>query len=232
MCGPIPAQFYGLPQGFAFPENDDVADLAATLPKGGVVIIDTFNRAAPGKDENSSKDMGDVLAGMKRLQSLTEGLVLVVHHTGKDTSKGLRGHSSLHAALDGAIEVKRTAASRSWSSAKVKDGADDFEIPFKLSIIHLGFDDDGDEVTSCVAVPDLEAVFMPKPPSSKNQRLAWDALRLTQQAGFTEEKCVDIIASALEHVPPSRRRTRAKSIIHNLTTSGYLRVDGEEIRFP
>lgn len=183
----ISAQFYGMPQGFAFSEHNDVTDLAATLPKGGVVIVDTLNRAAPGKDENSSKDMGDVLAGMKLLQSLTEGLVLVVHHTGKDTSKALRGHSSLHAALDGAIEVRRTAASRSWSSAKVKDGADDFEVPFKLSIIHLGFDDDGDAVTSCVAVPDLEALFMPKRPSGKNQILAWDALRLTQQAAFTEE---------------------------------------------
>lgn len=228
----ISAQFYGMPQGFAFAENSDVADLAATLPTGGVVIVDTLNRAAPGKDENSSKDMGDVLAGMKLLQSLTEGLVLVVHHTGKDTSKGLRGHSSLHAALDGAIEVKRTAASRSWSSAKVKDGADDFEIPFKLGIIHLGFDDDGDEVTSCVAVPDPEALFMPKPPGGQNQKLALEALRRTQQPAFTEAESVEIIATALEHVPPNRRRTQARDLIQSLTSSGHLRVDGEDIRFP
>ena len=89
--------------------SDDVADLARAViaggGAGGLVILDTLNRAAPGADENSSVDMGNLIAAAKELQMLVGGLVLLVHHTGKDTTKGLRGHSSLYAALDGAIEV-------------------------------------------------------------------------------------------------------------------------------
>jgi RecA-family ATPase len=82
----LPSGFQALAQAFRLTEAQDVEDLAAILPKGGVVIIDTLNRAAPGMDENSSQDMGRILAGMKRLQEVTGGLVLVVHHTGKDAS--------------------------------------------------------------------------------------------------------------------------------------------------
>ena len=121
----IPANFHAIAQPFELADHQQVEDLGSILPKGGVVIIDTLNRAAPGLDENSSQDMGRILAGMKRLQEITGGLVLIVHHTGKDASKGLRGHSSLFAALDGAIEVERNAMGRTWSAAKVKDGGDD-----------------------------------------------------------------------------------------------------------
>ena len=91
--------------------------------------------------------MGLILAGMKRLQEITGGLVIIVHHTGKDASKGLRGHSSLAAALDGAIEVERTQTSRSWSAAKVKDGEDGKQRAFKLHVVDLGRDGDGARAT-------------------------------------------------------------------------------------
>ena len=73
------------------------------VPPGAVVFLDTLNRAAPTADENSSKDMGEILSAAKLLQSLINGLVVLVHHTGKDATKGLRGHSSLFAALDAAV---------------------------------------------------------------------------------------------------------------------------------
>lgn len=218
----IPLDFAGVAQAFAFSEDGDVADLAMVLPKGGVVIVDTLNRAAPGKDENSSKDMGEVLAGMKALQHLTEGLVLVVHHTGKDLSKGMRGHSSLHAALDGAVEVKRNGSTRSWSAAKVKDGTDDMEVPFKLDVIHLGFDPDGDEITSCVATGDAAALFKPKRPSGKSQLPAWEALQSTGCSEMLYSTAISVIATTLGDVPSKRRTTRAKEILTNLVDGGFL----------
>ena len=44
--------------------------------------------------------------------------------------KGARGHSSLFAALDGAVEVTRLVNSRSWSIAKAKDGEDGKDFSF------------------------------------------------------------------------------------------------------
>jgi hypothetical protein len=161
----LPSGFCALAQPFRLADEQDVEDLAAVLPKGGVVIVDTLNRAAPGMDENSSQDMGRILAGMKRLQEVTGGLVLVVHHTGKDASKGMRGHSSLHAALDGAIEVERSAAGRYWSAAKVKDGEDGKQVAFQLHRVVLGTDVDGDEISSCAVGPDTGAIFRKPEPS-------------------------------------------------------------------
>jgi hypothetical protein len=111
----------------------------------------------------------------------------VVHHTGKDASKGLRGHSSLHAALDTAIEVRRDGDNREWLIAKSKDGEDGGVHAFKLEVVELGSDEDGDPITSCIVYP-LEGVAdkVKKilPPKSGNQRVIWDALgELFRKAG-------------------------------------------------
>ena len=149
---------------FKLTEPQDVEDLAAVVPAGAVVIVDTLNRAAPDTDENSSRDMGKVLDAAKRLQALTGGLVVLVHHTGKDESKGLRGHSSLFAALDAVVTVSRDGDRREWKLGKSKDGADGEAHTFKLQVEALGFDEHGDALTSCVVVPTNEP---PKEPKGK-----------------------------------------------------------------
>jgi len=232
----LPPGFCALAQPFRLTEGQDVEDLAAVLPKGGVVIVDTLNRAAPGMDENSSQDMGRILAGMKRLQEVTSGLVLVVHHTGKDASKGLRGHSSLPAALDGAIEVERTAAGRSWSAAKVKDGEDGKAVAFQLHRIVLGTDADGDEISSCAVGPDTGAIFRKPEPSGKSQKAALSSIRrllgtsvwLGQGGCGPQTQCIKVadaivgVAAALITVAVSKQRNRARTLVQDLIASGYL----------
>ena len=80
-------------QPFKLTDPRDVSDLATVIPAGAVVFLDTLNRAAPTADENSSKDMGEILEAAKRLQRLTGEMVVLVHHTGKNAAAGLRGHS-------------------------------------------------------------------------------------------------------------------------------------------
>ncbi|MFN5643426.1 MAG: AAA family ATPase [Sphingomonadales bacterium] len=232
----IPSNFKALAQPFQLADPDHVAELGALLPAGGLVIIDTLNRSAPGLDENSSQDMGRILAGMKRLQEITGGLVLVVHHTGKDASKGLRGHSSLHAALDGAIEVERSANSRFWSAAKVKDGEDGKQVAFQLHRVVLGKDADGDEISSCAVGPDTGAVFRKPEPSGKSQRSAISTIRRslslspdTGHAGCNPqiqclkvEDAVSEVAATLTAVETNKRRNRARTLVRGLTEGGYL----------
>lgn len=141
-------------QPFRLTDMQDVSDLAAICPPGCVVFIDTLNRAAPGMDENSSRDMGGVIEGAKTLQRLTGGLVILVAHTGKDSAKGLRGHSSLFAALDAAVLVSRNGDLRSWKVDKAKDGKDGDEHRFMLNVVEVGADEDGEAITSCVVTPD------------------------------------------------------------------------------
>lgn len=149
----FPDNFRIVTQPFVLTSEQDVQQLAAICPPGCTIFIDTLNRATPGHDENSGKDMGVIIAAASRLQLLVGGLVILVSHTGKDAEKGLRGHSSLFAALDGAIAVNRTEAGRSIKIDKVKDGADGSEFEFRLEVVTIGTDEDGDNITSCVVIP-------------------------------------------------------------------------------
>jgi hypothetical protein len=233
----VPPNFAAIAQPFELADSAQVEQLGSLVPSGGVVIIDTLNRATPGLDENSSQDMGLILAGMKRLQEITRGLVLIVHHTGKDASKGLRGHSSLFAALDGVIEVERSATSRCWSAAKVKDGEDGKLLPFKLHVIDLGMDSDGDHINSCAVGPDTGAIFKIKGPSGVNQRAAFKAIQRalsastsTGQAGAPQTSpCVTLDAAiaeaalALPALDKKRRAARAREAVQGLVIGEHLR---------
>jgi hypothetical protein len=240
----LPVGFLTMNMPFQISDKQQVEALGAILPQSGVVIIDTLNRATPGLDENSSQDMGRILAGMKRLQEITHGLVLIVHHTGKDASKGLRGHSSLFAALDGAIEVERSATGRCWSAAKVKDGEDGKQVAFKLQLVDLGADSDGETITSCAVDREAGAVFRKNPPQGQHQKNALTAIRLALgsatdlgQAGAGQqtpclplEEAVKIAADALVGVDKKRRSPRARDALKGLVAGGHLKrgLDGEQ----
>ena len=230
----LPADLHMVLQPFKLTEPQDVQDLAAVVPAGAVVFLDTLNRAAPTADENSSKDMGEILSAVKRLQSLINGLVVLVHHTGKDATKGLRGHSSLFAALDAAVEVSRDGERRVWKVAKSKDGQGGDAHPFKLQIETLGTDDHGDAVTSCVVVRDHAAqdVRAVKLPQGGNQRLVFDALQPLFKDGLTGmpgapllARCIELeaaITNASGHLTCEtfRRATRAREAITGLVARG------------
>jgi putative DNA primase/helicase len=223
-------------QPFKLTEPQDVRDLAAVVPAGGVVFLDTLNRAAPTADENSSRDMGEILEAAKQLQSLTGGLVVLIHHTGKDATKGLRGHSSLFAALDAAVEVSRDGDRREWRVAKSKDGQDGDAHPFKLQVETLGIDEHGDPVTSCVVVVDHAArdVQRVKLPQGGNQRVVLDALRPMFKDGATGKlgapplrPCIELeaaIVKAAGHLTceTARRATRTREAITGLVARGVL----------
>ncbi len=199
-------------QPFSLLNADDINELALAIQAAGagdVVVLDTLSRAAPGSDENDSKAMGQIVASAKMLQEMIGGLVLLVHHTGKDASKGMRGHSSLHAALDCAIEVKRTGDHREWVLAKSKDGEDGASHPFKLDVVPLGNDCDGDEMSSCVIVANQSAPAVEKKMATlgSNQAIALKAL---------EEalcKSVDIDKDGAPQGSPCLRFDRALSIV-------------------
>jgi len=221
--------------------SDDVTDLARAViaggGAGGLVILDTLNRAAPGADENSSVDMGNLIASAKELQSLTGGLVLLVHHTGKDTTKGLRGHSSLYAALDGAIEVKANDSRRAWSVAKCKDDVTGDSHSFKLEIVPVGNDDKGDEITSCVIVVDesSKAINQRKNGLGANQKIAQDILEvLLRDSTFNKvnvapkgKKCIDYndaVARISKHMTVDDKHKKQSAIraLNSLIANGLL----------
>ena len=232
----LPAGLHMVLQPFKLTEPQDVHDLAAVVPAGAVLFLDTLNRAAPTADENSSRDMGEILEAAKQLQNMTGGLVVLVHHTGKDASKGLRGHSSLFAALDAAVEVSRDGDRREWKVAKSKDGADGDAHPFKLEVETLGVDSHDEPVTSCTVRPDTAAadVQRVKVPQGGNQRLVYEAIRGLFKDGLSGKPgapplcpCIDLEAAVTVGASrltcaTDKRTSRAREAITGLVARGVL----------
>ena len=225
-------------QPFQITNQLDVDSLAASIPHDSVVIVDTLNRAAPTSDENSSKEMGAILQACKRLQVLIGGLIVLIHHTGKDTTQGARGHSSFFAALDGAIEVKRTNDKRSWSIAKAKDGQDGNQYAFTLKLHELGEDFDGDKVTSCTINQVAKNIFVKNPPTGAKQKEAWREFKFNvAEIGVLNAPvpdcpkdihCVDFevavkfLASTLMTTDKKKRNNEARRLLTSLVTSGHI----------
>lgn len=206
-------------------------DLNAAGLSSGLVIIDTLNQSAPGADENSPSDMGRIISNAMVIQRLTNSLVLLVHHTGKDKTKGPRGHSSLGAALDVAIEVDNKPSGREWGIYKLKDGESGLYFQFKLESIELGHDEDGDSITSCVAVGDLFRVNKPNPPKGKNQQNVLSAIKLRaiSSNSFTYEDAVMVAHDAIPANAGKHRKERGLAALNSLITSGHVVRKGDTI---
>lgn len=133
--------------------KDSAAVASAIQAAGGadVVIVDTFAQTTPGANENAGEDVGKALAHCKRIHEATGAMVLLVHHAGKDASRGARGWSGLRAAVDTEIEVVKTeGGARYMRLSKSKDDTDGQEWGFELAQVTLGLDEDGDPITSCI----------------------------------------------------------------------------------
>jgi AAA domain len=115
-----------------------------------LIVIDTFARAMGNGSENEPADMGAMIQVLDAIRRYSGACIALVHHCGKDKSRGMRGHSSLLAACDTVIEVERTEAGRSFRITKSKDGVDGETFSFELDVVTLGTDEDGDPITSCV----------------------------------------------------------------------------------
>ena len=118
-----------------------------------LVIIDTLARALAGGDENGPQDMGAFVGNCDRIREATGAAVLAIHHSGKDQSRGGRGHSSLKAAVDTEMLVENTDSLVTVTTTKQRDYRSGDTFTFKLESVEIGTDADGDPITSCALIP-------------------------------------------------------------------------------
>lgn len=117
----------------------DVGNLAALIEWGGYgfVVLDTLARCMVGADENSAKDVGIVVDAMTRLLAHTpggRGVVLGLHHTGKD-GKTLRGSSAFEGAVDTTYLTERDGGVIVLDREKRRDGPENDRHELKLDPI-------------------------------------------------------------------------------------------------
>ena len=122
-----------------------------------IVIVDTLAAAAPSADENAQKDMGPIMLAFHRMANRLDAVVLLVAHTGKDVTRGLRGWSGIRANADFAIECRvdkdedtGETSRRSLWLEKAKDGRDGFTLSdYALRIVYMGTKRSGEPDTTC-----------------------------------------------------------------------------------
>lgn len=175
-------------------EKAEAIELAKSIGRADVVIVDTFAQATAGANENSGEDIGKALAHCKGIHRATGALVILVHHAGKDLTKGARGWSGLRAAADAEIEVSRQDPIRMLRISKQKDGEDGKKFYFDLTTIPIGQDEDGDIITSCVMNYEVSAPVArqegPKLNQWESQVMAQVTLIGESQSSGIEKKAV------------------------------------------
>ena len=198
-------------------ERKDVKDLIAALVQLEnlrVVVVDTVACVMAGADENSGKDMGRVIAHCKMIHQATGALVVLIHHSGKDVSRGARGWSGMRGALGAEISITRNGRERVAAIEKQKDGADtDMEFGFTLEVVDMTSADDDYQVSSCI----VEA--MPIEPKDKRRQ----PVRGTEQTLLDwitdyqdEVKEWPLIADILEALP------RAGNMLETLKSKNQI----------
>lgn len=156
------------------------AEVRAKMPDAPhLIVIDTLSRVMAGGDENSAADMTALIRNVDAIRATTGAHILTVHHTGKDTARGARGHSSLRAATDTEIEIANEDGARAAMVTKQRDHNGGETFAFDLETVSLGHDQDGDEVTSCIVkVTDAEEFQAAKKAAKgrgKNQQIIMEA---------------------------------------------------------
>jgi len=153
-----------------------------------MIIIDTLSRAMAGGNENGPEDMTAFINNVDALRDHTGAHMLIVHHTGKDTAQGARGHSSLRAATDTEIELEATDGGlRTATATKQRDMQPKHPINFMLSSVELGVDSDGDPVTTAMVTEADEqdvADAQQKRPRGKNQKTLVEAFKQMRDEGI------------------------------------------------
>ncbi|OED66713.1 Cro/Cl family transcriptional regulator [Vibrio tasmaniensis ZS-17] len=118
--------------------------------KVGLIVLDTLARNFGG-DENSGDAMGKFIRGCDLVKTSTGASVVAIHHSGKDVSKGGRGHSSLNAAIDCEFQVSHDSKTglTTLSNTKMKDAEEAPDLVFDFKPIDLGITcEEGEPITS------------------------------------------------------------------------------------
>lgn len=177
-----------------------------------LVIIDPLANALGGDDSDANlmAVLNTAVAGLMRAYKCT---VLRVHHAGHGNEDRARGHSSLPAGIDTEIRVddQEIALTKQRDDVRGRFG-------FKLKVVKIGRDADGDEVSTCV-IEQIEDNPM-SPELTGPQRELLDAL--LRKCGNEGHASQADIRDALPGMTPAKRR----EIVAALELKQYLRKDG------
>lgn len=146
-----------------------------------MIIIDTYQAATPGMKEIASEDVSKTNARLDRIRDTFKCTLVIVHHPNKVGNEP-SGHQSITNGIETSIEIRkkkeganeaRDAHNRVIREAwvrKQREGISDVRWEFTLPAVNIGFDEDGEEITSCVVAPVGDGDLVMPEDAAKQQR--------------------------------------------------------------
>lgn len=199
---------------------------------GMVLFIDTLARAMGAFEENSNDDMSRVIAACDALSKGLQCTVVTVAHPGKDSAKGMRGGSALLGGLDTVIQLEKDAEGiRTWKIEKQKEGEDGLSGSFKLHVIPVGEDEDGEEITSAVVIESEETsseniIERESDAIYKARKLFEDAVisvgRINNDTAFISADAWNEYTKTIGFATDESRRQTLARAKKNLVKAGYI----------
>lgn len=216
---------------------------AASNTPTALIVIDTLSRVLAGGNENSPDDMGAIVKAADEIRAATGAHLMFIHHSGKEATKGPRGHSLLRAAADTEIHLVRDSG-QNLSCAKVtkqRDLETAGEFAFELVPVELGHNSRDKPVTSCILNCSERTPVGGQPRLSNQEFLALKELENAlvdfgessiPEAGMPVVRSVDLQqwkcrledTGMLEKEAPDRARKRWERVRQGLEAKGHIRI--------
>jgi hypothetical protein len=185
-----------------------------------LVVIDTYAMMTQGIEENSSKDTGEVMGALSQIRDATDGgSVLMVHHSGKDSSKGARGSTAMMAAVDLSIEIASGGNGRiSATVRKSNAGEKPFPEWYELEMVVLE-QINGEHRSSAV----LKATGIPK----RDESLEHSVLEILRNSSNNSMSKPEILEAIKELGREVSRAHLDRTALKPLMEQGTVRMDGK-----
>lgn len=219
-----------LPIAVNFREQSEVEKLMRSIDAVGdgwtAVFVDTVARSLVGADENSATELGLWVAAADSLKAHCKCALIGIHHSGKDSTRGMRGSSALLGAVDTSLAVTKDEDLVYMRCEKQKDAEPADEQVFQMTDVALI---DGSSIV--LTRLDGEKPAKKKRPRalSINQQLALEALR--NVVIDTGNKVVSASLWHEEHRQkcPDLARQRAGEARHALIEAGLVAADKNKV---
>jgi hypothetical protein len=149
----------------------DAAKVLATMCGSPVVwiIFDTLSRALAGGDENSSRDMGLLLASVDFIHRETAAHCSLVHHVPLSNADRLRGHGSILGAVDVTVLIEKQDGVVTMKVEKANDLVEEEKPRHALQFKSITLTDEPLR-TASVLVPSDKPAPAPKPMTPNKSR--------------------------------------------------------------
>lgn len=102
-----------------------VADAAEAADALGLpvklIVLDTLSRCSGSANINAPGEMSELVNGLERLKTETGAVIVLLHHEGKDESRGMMGATTLKGAIDAEFKVRSEDDLVTVESGKSKD---------------------------------------------------------------------------------------------------------------